>query len=166
MAVLALVIDRPSYGYELATRFERRYATVIPVGRSAIYKALTELDTAGLVAISHVAGTKRQPKPYYRATELGERLHRAWLAEDLREDPASVELRLRLLGGPSDPEALGALVDEYEALCLTAVDALAPPPDGAPLRERMAVEWERSQLAAKAAFLKRCRAMIAAEVER
>jgi hypothetical protein len=43
-AVLGLVIERPSYGYELWRRFERHWGDVIDVsGAPSIYSALNQL---------------------------------------------------------------------------------------------------------------------------
>lgn len=163
IAVLALVIEQPSYGYEVFTRFERSYGPLLHVGKGAVYKALNHLHDIGLVEVSHDVGTRRQPKPKYKATRAGERLHREWLAADLLEDPRSAEIRLRLLSGPTDPHALAVIVEEYEARCLDAAVSLRPARRGATLRERMVVEYERMRLTRDADFLKRCREMIAEE---
>src|SRR5450755_3254873 len=71
-ALLGLVIERPSYGYELAHRFEHAYAGMLHLsGISYVYTALDTLQRRGL--IEEIAGTRagRQPKPRYRATSDG-----------------------------------------------------------------------------------------------
>jgi DNA-binding PadR family transcriptional regulator len=48
--VLSLVIERPSYGWELWNRFDRLYGDVLPIGNeSSIYAALNALSKAGLI---------------------------------------------------------------------------------------------------------------------
>jgi DNA-binding PadR family transcriptional regulator len=48
-AVLGLVIERPSYGYELFQRLERRYGGVLDPPISQIYAALNALERASLI---------------------------------------------------------------------------------------------------------------------
>ena len=43
-AVLGLVIEKPSHGYEIGQRFERRFGGFLSVGRSSIYAALGSPD--------------------------------------------------------------------------------------------------------------------------
>ena len=66
-----------------------------------------------------VESTPRQPKPRYRATALGARAHRQWLAEELRGDPERHELRRRLLAiSAADTKTMLDVVDRYEQACL------------------------------------------------
>ncbi len=48
-AVLGLVIEKPSHGYEIGQRFERRFGGFLSVGRSSIYAALASLMEAALI---------------------------------------------------------------------------------------------------------------------
>jgi DNA-binding PadR family transcriptional regulator len=101
--VLGLVIERPSYGWELWKRFERLYGDVLPVrGESHIYRALEalhgnrlieELDEPGTVA-----GTSRQPKPHYRATEEGLERYAVWVMAQQLEHHRRSLLFARQLG--------------------------------------------------------------------
>lgn len=71
-AVLGLIIERPSYGYELAARFQRAFGDSLRLSSSSyIYKAIEVLEQRGLV--EEVPGTRRgrQPRPRYRATQTG-----------------------------------------------------------------------------------------------
>src|SRR5580704_2766418 len=71
-ALLGLIIERPSYAYDLAQRFERRYGQALPLSNVGhIYTALGVLGDRGLV--EEIPGTRqgRQPRPRYRATEQG-----------------------------------------------------------------------------------------------
>jgi DNA-binding PadR family transcriptional regulator len=72
-ALLGLVIDRPSYGYELWRRFERAYSDAIRVSRvGQIYEGLTGLEHKGLIESFLPQPTAlRQPRPHYRATDAG-----------------------------------------------------------------------------------------------
>ena len=71
-ALLGLVIERPSYGYELAHRFEHAYDGMLRLsGISYVYTALDMLQRRGM--IEEIAGTRagRQPKPRYRSYRRG-----------------------------------------------------------------------------------------------
>ena len=86
-ALLGLVIDRPSYAYELAQRFERTFGDALSLSSiSHVYTALGTLKDREL--IEEIPGTRegRQPKPYYRATERGLGDYQAWLAGQISED--------------------------------------------------------------------------------
>ena len=153
-AVLALVIEKPSYGYEVWQRFEGRFAGVIDVGASRIYQAFDSLLGEGLIEQVPGAdgGSRRQPRPCYRATTDGTRTHRAWLAEELRGDPTRLELNRRLLAvGADDAPTLLQVVDHYEQACLDEMTALhtdTRPTPGA-MRDRLLAEERRLVLEAR-----------------
>src|ERR1700689_1594364 len=83
-ALLGLVIERPSYAYELAQRFDRTYDGALPLSStSPVYTALGALSDRGL--IEGLAGPRvgRQPKPRYRATAKGLEDYCEWLVGQL-----------------------------------------------------------------------------------
>jgi len=156
-AVLGLVIERPSYGYEVWRRFEARFGGVIDVGASRIYQAFDGLLADGLIepAQDAAVSSRRQPRPCYRAT----RAHRAWLADELRGDPARLELNRRLLATAADDvPTLLEVVGRYEQACLDEMTELRadarPTPGsagGAPeaMRDRLLTEERRLVLEAR-----------------
>jgi DNA-binding PadR family transcriptional regulator len=119
-ALLGLIIERPSYAYELAQRFERVYGdTVVLSSSSHAYTALGALASRSL--IEEIAGThgRRQPKPHYRATALGIDSYRDWLVAQVREDRRRQRLfAIQLAGLARDPEAALEIVAEFEQACL------------------------------------------------
>ncbi|MGN6188125.1 MAG: PadR family transcriptional regulator [Conexibacter sp.] len=143
-AVLGLVIERPSYGYELFQRLERRYGGVLDPPISQIYAALNALERAELIeplpederepvpdeALRPAA--KRQPKVHYRATASGARAFREWVAEQMRDDPRHVELLRRIAGtaaaGVDRTGTMRELVDAYERACVEEASMLPLPP--------------------------------------
>lgn len=140
-AVLGLVIEKPSYGYELLQRFGARYGEVLRVsGPSHLYAALNRLEKARLIEpaldadAAVAAEVQRQPKVCYRATAAGARAFRRWVAERMRDDEQRVELTGRLNAvGARRLEALGDIVDRYAHECAEAarrmplLDARRPP---------------------------------------
>jgi DNA-binding PadR family transcriptional regulator len=143
-AVLGLVIERPSYGYELFQRLERRYSGVLDPPISQIYAALNALERAQLIeplpraapgkaSDAGAAPTaRRQPKVHYRATAGGTRAFRSWVAEQMRDDPQHVELLRRIAGaaatGYDRVAAMRELVDAYERACVAEASRLPLPP--------------------------------------
>jgi DNA-binding PadR family transcriptional regulator len=163
-ALLGLVIERPSYGYELARRFERVYGDVQHVsGDSHIYKALDALEGRSLTRGTPEArvassGTDRQPKRHYRATATGEHSYREQLIEQMREDRRRSQMLVRQLAVyTSEPLVALEILESIEAACVEeAVRAPIPsPPDGSPvdvgseLIERLAAEESRLAMEAK-----------------
>ncbi|HET6447977.1 MAG TPA: helix-turn-helix transcriptional regulator [Conexibacter sp.] len=153
-AVLALVIEKPSYGYEVWQRFEDRFAGVLEVGASRIYQAVDGLLGDGL--IEELPGTanatRRQPRPSYRATDRGRQLHRAWLADELHGDPVRLELNRRLLATAADDRTtLLEIVDRYEQACLDEMAQLGTAARGTvdSVRDRLLAEERRLVLEAR-----------------
>ncbi|HVA20141.1 MAG TPA: helix-turn-helix transcriptional regulator [Solirubrobacteraceae bacterium] len=86
-ALLGLIIERPSYAYELAHRFDRIYDGVLSLSSvSHVYVALDALKGRSLIEEVPGSGTGRQPKPHYRATGTGSEEYRARLVEQASED--------------------------------------------------------------------------------
>ncbi len=136
-AVLGLVIEKPSYGYEIGRRFLTRFADFVPASLSNIYTTLDRLVRLGLIEPTHAQAATvsgRQQKLHYRATSEGARAYRTWLARRLREVDHRSELLLRLLsvclrGVPALDEVLG----RYEAECVEEERRLqARPPSQRP----------------------------------
>lgn len=119
-ALLGLVIERPSYAYELARRFERTYAGTLSLSSvSHAYTALTSLKSRGL--IEEIPGTRagRQPKPRYRATAEGLTGYRVWLLGQLSEDRRRQRLFvLQLAALTRNAQAALDLLADYERACL------------------------------------------------
>ncbi len=184
-AVLGLVIERPSYGYELFQRLERRYGGVLDPPISQIYAALNALERARLIeplpaeevetdaADGARSSARRQPKVHYRATAGGARSFREWVAEELRADPRHVELLRRIAGagtvGPDRAGTLRTLVDDFERACLEEASGLPLPPErqtaspaaaAGELVERLVLAARRGQLDAHLAWVTHARTEI------
>jgi DNA-binding PadR family transcriptional regulator len=116
-ALLGLVIERSSYGLELARRFQRVYADVLPIsGDSHIYTALDALVSRGLVEV--VPGTEigRQPKLRYRATQAGVRRYEDWVVALVDDERRRQELWVRQLAiFAHDPTAALHVIGRFEA---------------------------------------------------
>ena len=97
-AVLALIVERRSYGYELVQRFEERVGPGWQLNPSAVYPALDQLERGGLITgTARHSGTRRSPRIVYAATTAGEAALETWLrATDAPPEPVRADLHLRL----------------------------------------------------------------------
>jgi DNA-binding PadR family transcriptional regulator len=122
-ALLGLVIQRPSYGYELVQRFERTYGDVLELSSpSQIYTALDSLSRRSLIEEvppeAAPPGVIRQPKPHYEATDEGVRSYKDQLIAQLRDEGRRSHLFALQLALLSPKAALG-LIERYERTYLT-----------------------------------------------
>jgi len=171
-ALLGLVIERPSYAYELAQRFERTYEGVLTLSSvSHVYTALAALKNRGL--IDEIAGTRvgRQPKPRYQATGKGLDDFSHWLVGQVGEDTRRRrQFALQLATFSRNPRVALEILDRYEQECLSearstpiAHAADTPHDGGAPaLAARLAAEEGRLALGAKLAWVQYARRELSA----
>lgn len=128
-ALLGLVIERPSYAYELAHRFERTYEGALSLSSvSHVYTALATLRERGLVQeATGEQGSAPRSRRRYKATALGLSGHARWLVEQVSEERRRQRLIVQQLGAlaRSPARALDAL-DAYERACLTEAAAATP----------------------------------------
>ncbi len=155
--VLGLVIERPSYGWELWKRFERLYGDVlIASNESSIYAALNMLKDKRFIeevdgSRSVVPGATRQPKPHYRATREGLEAYEAWVIAQAREHSRRSLQFARQLGALAEqPQTALAILGRYEQACLDDKEARIPTTSEFPARvvpglaDRLASAYGRS----------------------
>ncbi len=120
-ALLGLVIQRPSYGYEFLQRFERTYGDAIALSSvSQVYTALDMLTRRGFVEeieAERVPSATRQPKPHYRATEEGVHHYQLWLIAHIQDERRRSRLFARQLAMLAPAYAL-AVIERCERACL------------------------------------------------
>ncbi len=175
-AVLGLVIEKPSHGYEIGQRFDRRFGGFLSVGRSSIYAALASLMDAGLIekmSGRSTTGVSRGAKAgaSYRATPRGARAYRAWLAERVRNDPQRVEMLGRMtLAGVHSVDAALDFIGRYERECVREAQELSRPigdvdgeRDGiSGVVERLLIEERRRMIDAQLGWITYARAELRA----
>jgi DNA-binding PadR family transcriptional regulator len=164
-ALLGVVIERPSYAYELAQRFERTYEGVLTLSSvSHAYTALAALRDRGL--IEELPGTRigRQPKPHYQATQKGLEDYEQWLVGQLGEDRRRQRLFvLALATFAREPGAALEVLGRYENACLAEAGSIPiGQRDGATagvpaLIARLTAEEDRLAIGAKLAWLEYAR---------
>jgi DNA-binding PadR family transcriptional regulator len=132
-ATLALIVERPSHGYELTHRLNRRLGPTWQVEPKQIYPILDDLAKAGLVTCSGEPNPDRprQLRVVYHPTERApEALHR-WMRSELEMAPLRPDVIARIAAAaPGDADELLRALDEYEAgllRLLEASDGAEPP---------------------------------------
>jgi DNA-binding PadR family transcriptional regulator len=170
-ALLGLIIERPSYAYALAQRFERTYGDALSLSSvSHAYAALGTLKERGLIEELPGTRTGRQPKPHYRATARGLEDYHAWLIGQVGEERKRQKVfLLQLTALTRDPKQAMKIVEDYEQACLgetctaliTTGDEDAP--DGAlELQARLIAEEKRLAVGAKIAWARYARSELKA----
>jgi len=173
-ALLGLIIERPSYAYELAQRFERTYGSALSLSSvSHAYTALGTLKDREL--IEELPGTRggRQPKPHYRATGKGlTDYHERLIGEVAEERKRQQVFLLQLTALTRDPGKAMQIIGDYEQACLTETcttgiatgggdPASAADPSRA-LQARLIAEEKRLAIAAKISWARYARSELKA----
>lgn len=124
--LLALIIERPSHGYELAARLSRRLGPSWQVTPKQIYPLLDQLQAGGLVTGAHVAGPdrSRQTKTVYSPTEAARDVLDRWMESGVEKGPLREEMwaRVACAGRAHAIQVLDAL-DRYERQILEQIEA-------------------------------------------
>jgi DNA-binding PadR family transcriptional regulator len=173
-ALLGLVIERPSYAYKLAQRFDRTYNGALSLSSTShVYTALRALLERELIEEVPGSGTGRQPKPCYRATSEGLAQYQRWLVGQLPEERRRQRLfAMELAALMSEPELARTVIDGYEQECLREAGQGTPGAahgaDDAPsaLAARLASEENRLAVGARLAWVQYVRAELREIAER
>jgi DNA-binding PadR family transcriptional regulator len=96
--VLAAVIEKPGYGWDVANRASRRIGSSWRIDRKHIYSYLDRLEEQGLIrSQKERAGLKDEPRDVYYPTEKGEEARREWRTMPLKQGVVPTDLDVRLL---------------------------------------------------------------------
>jgi DNA-binding PadR family transcriptional regulator len=86
-AVLSLLSDRPSHGYELKTAFEQAVGPQWgPLNIGHLYQVLDRLSREGMVTSTRVPQEARPDRVVYAITDAGVADLRAWMSEPTRRN--------------------------------------------------------------------------------
>jgi DNA-binding PadR family transcriptional regulator len=93
--ILTLVIEKPSYGYEIHGRFMRRFGEILSTSLANVYDVLGRLEEDGYIAVAGRSGPRGRPRINFRTTDQGTEIQLSWLAECLG-DPQRFSILSRL----------------------------------------------------------------------
>lgn len=160
-ALLALLLDGPHHGYDLARRFAPGTALgdVMHLGPSHLYALLARLERDGLVSAEIQSGGSRPNRRVFELTDAGRDAALRWLDEPVaRPRDVLLDFPLKLyLARRIEPARATALIEHQRALFsdylrrLEAEAAMPPSGDDAAFialvregritRTRAALEW-------------------------
>jgi DNA-binding PadR family transcriptional regulator len=162
-ALLGLVIESPSHGYELAQRFRRVYGdTLLLDNRRHIYRLIQTLQAHELIeetapSVQEAPAPNRLPKPHYRATQQGARAYAEWLLIQMEEERQRQRLFARQLA-MLQPAAALQVMDRYEEECLTEADESERAESAREIvAERLADQDEQLALGARLSWIRYAR---------
>lgn len=121
-AILALLIDNPYSGYDLAKDFEQSVNFFWKATHQQIYRELSKLEDQALVAVDIIEQEGRPDKKLYHITEAGQAFLVDWLLEPCDVMPIKEDLLVKLwaaqLISVSDPIAQSAsiakIIEEFQ----------------------------------------------------
>jgi DNA-binding PadR family transcriptional regulator len=137
-AVLGLLVQGPSYGYELANRLERQLGPSWSILRPSLYRMLRGLRREGLIA-SQSPGETNSARIVYSATGLAEGALVAWMDSPLPLELAQLQLQARMVVARQEdlPRLLVALNRHERALFAKRTEIQAGLPARHSLRAAM-----------------------------
>lgn len=118
-ALLGLIIERPSYAYELALRFERIHGHTLELSSvSHIYTALATLRKWGYVQELPSASSAGKFRRQFGPTALGMNQHARWMLEEVVRERRRQRVLLRQFAPLAKiPERAHMVLDAYEEVC-------------------------------------------------
>jgi DNA-binding PadR family transcriptional regulator len=174
-SLLGLVIEHPSYGYELAQRFKQVFGDTLMVGsHKHVYRFLETLRLHSYIeetapSAKEKPARNRLPKPIYRATSGGRRAYADWLVSQLHLERMRQQMFARQFA-MLEPETALELLEAYERECLLeeedaeAARAEPEPPDE--IVGRLEREDERLWTQARLAWLRYARGELRDAIQR
>lgn len=127
--VLAAVLERPGYGYDVALRVQEKLGPAWELPISTVYGLLARLEDQGLVRreVREVPGDGFRPpetRVTHYATERAEEARRSWLTRPTRRQTLRSEMMAKLASArPGDEPLILAALDEYERDILRMLEA-------------------------------------------
>lgn len=125
-AVLALLSEGPSYGYELKSQFEQAIGPQwggLNIGH--LYQILDRLERDGNLTRSHLTQSSRPDRTLYTLTASGRQELRQWASEPCVRAGFRDELFLKLFAASRlGTQALAQLVTVQRTACLSEIGAL------------------------------------------
>lgn len=119
-AILALLIDNPYSGYDLAKDFDQSVNFFWTASHQQIYRELGKLEDQQWVEVEQVEQEGRPDKKLYHITEAGKTHLLEWLLKSCEPMPIKEDLLVKLWAGnlmvslPEPSKPVSALVEETQ----------------------------------------------------
>lgn len=154
--VLAVVRERPAHGFAIAALTARGgdLGRVWQMPRPVIYRALSRLEEAGLVAPKDVESGGGPPRTIYAITRTGRTAVDRWLGEPVghvRELRSQLLMKLALLHRRGLSSA--SLIEAQRAVLVPVLDAVAAERERAEGFDAVLSSWRHGNVLAALRFL-------------
>ncbi len=93
-ALLGLLLERPSHGYDLHQKFVQELGFVWHVSQSQTYAILKRLETRGHIASKTIEQEKLPPRQMLHVTSLGKKHFMGWLKNPTFRSVRAIRLEL------------------------------------------------------------------------
>lgn len=170
-SLLALVLERPTHGYDLANRLADRLGPSWSIVPKDIYRLLEGLEEDGLLSVSEEREEgRRQVRLVYHPTELTAPAVSAWMETLIPKEPMRIGIRAKVaFARESDARPLVLALRTYEQECLRLLQ-LAPVGVGVPSWKGTLLDCTRdavdAQLRCDVEWARRTRRRIEEHLER
>lgn len=126
-ALLALMLERPGHGYDLANRLRERLGDSWSINRTYIYSLLDELEAEGLiVGRAEPARQGRRVLVTFHPTELTPLALSQWMQTLTPREPVRIGLQAKIaVAREEDAPCLLEALREYERECLQLLQGAA-----------------------------------------
>lgn len=118
--LLALVLERPSHGYDLANRLADRLGSSWSIAPKDVYRLLEGLEEDGLLLVNEEREQgRRQVRLVYYPTELTASAVSSWMETLIPKEPMRVGIRAKVaFAREADARPLVLALRAYEQECL------------------------------------------------
>jgi DNA-binding PadR family transcriptional regulator len=126
-AVLAALLEKPGYGYEVATRLKMRVGPSWRIYAKHLYPVLESLESDGLAWSEEMpgGGPKRDRRVYHPTAEA-EPARADWMRESASLSLVRADMQARLVfARPEEAPVLLRSLDHYEQDVIAAIEANA-----------------------------------------
>lgn len=147
--VLGLVIEKPSYGYEIYERFVRQFGEILSTSRANVYGVLRRLENEGYIAGAGRSGSRGRPRVNFRATGEGVEVHLSWLVVCLCDPQYSAVLSRLTATGLRGMDVKLRLIARFVEQAAQEACALPIPEDDDSLLWELLIELRRRLADAK-----------------
>jgi DNA-binding PadR family transcriptional regulator len=119
-SLLALVLERPGHGYELANRLADRLGESWSIVLKDVYRLLERLEEDGLLSVSEEREEgRRQARLVYYPTDLTATAVSAWMETLIPKEPMRAGIRAKVaFARERDARPLVLALRAYEQECL------------------------------------------------
>lgn len=114
-ALLSLLVDCPSSGYDLNKAFENSVGCFWKSSHQQIYRELSKLEGLGWVSVELIPQSGKPDKKQYRVTVKGQQALADWITQPADINPIKEEILIKLfVGHLVEPAVLKRQIEDHQ----------------------------------------------------